>query len=216
MKIVEFKKNIESNDQFIKEHFYICSQSWQNKITRTHYSGKIECDYALLKEGDFENKIVLNEGCGFPIDEILFSPYAEKWITVDFSQEIIKRVNEIIKVFNLKNVEINYGDIRQLQYPNNCFDIILSFSTIDHIWDENERLKTFKEANRVLKPGGIFIISVPVSDKSCFIQLSEHPGSKYYSFERNEIKYLCLINNFIIEKTCEYNTRFGLRCRKKS
>jgi SAM-dependent methyltransferase len=52
-------------------------------------------------------------------------------------------------------------DGTQLEFPSDSFDIVFSFSSIEHFGGENYSgaLKSLKEMERVLKPGGIAIVA---------------------------------------------------------
>lgn len=75
-----------------------------------------------------------------------------------------------------KRVSYIYGDLRELDFKDNCFDEVVSLSTIEHIgmdnsiYSDNEAfqekknldfLKAVSEFKRVTKPGGKVYISVP-------------------------------------------------------
>ena len=60
---------------------------------------------------------------------------------------------------------ITQGDIRKLPYSDDSFDLLLDFSTIDHVPPED--LPTvIREYCRVCKPSGKFTIIVWLSDKN--------------------------------------------------
>jgi SAM-dependent methyltransferase len=50
-------------------------------------------------------------------------------------------------------------DISRLTFPNESFDLIISSAVLEHVPDLHA---AFKETERVLKPGGIHLFSVPV------------------------------------------------------
>ena len=52
-------------------------------------------------------------------------------------------------------------DATKLEFPSENFDIAFSFSSIEHFGGENHSrsLKSMKEIERVLKPGGIAVIT---------------------------------------------------------
>lgn len=52
-------------------------------------------------------------------------------------------------------------DGRALSYPNGQFDIVYSMSVVEHIEGEAQDTKVVSEIERVLKPGGQLVISVP-------------------------------------------------------
>jgi len=51
------------------------------------------------------------------------------------------------------------GEITALPYGDGAFDLVLACDVIEHV--ENDRL-AFAELTRVLKPGGVFVFSVPL------------------------------------------------------
>ncbi|MEJ2250827.1 MAG: class I SAM-dependent methyltransferase [Candidatus Lokiarchaeota archaeon] len=51
-------------------------------------------------------------------------------------------------------VEIKTGDMRELPFPNETIDVVVSSIAIHNIHEKEEREKVFKEINRVLKPNG--------------------------------------------------------------
>lgn len=51
-------------------------------------------------------------------------------------------------------VEIRDCDARKLDFPNECFDVVLSASALHNIRDKSERDGAIREIMRVLKPGG--------------------------------------------------------------
>lgn len=63
-------------------------------------------------------------------------------------------------VINLKsqNLSIKHGDVYNLSFASNSFDIVLASEVLEHLKDD---LKGLKEIYRVLRPGGLLLISVP-------------------------------------------------------
>ena len=50
------------------------------------------------------------------------------------------------------------GNVQNIDFPANYFDVVTCFETIEHV-DSQE--KAFMELQRVLKPGGLLIVSSP-------------------------------------------------------
>lgn len=60
---------------------------------------------------------------------------------------------------------VKKGDVRKLKYKNECFDVVTCISTLEHIPSPE---KAAKEMLRVLKKGGVLIISHPYNSKTHF------------------------------------------------
>jgi SAM-dependent methyltransferase len=52
-------------------------------------------------------------------------------------------------------------DARSLEYPDSEFDIVYSMSVVEHIEGEEGDSRAVRELLRVLKPGGLLVLSVP-------------------------------------------------------
>lgn len=75
---------------------------------------------------------------------------------VDISKEVVKRAKKNFgKKIDPRHMKI--GDVRDLPFKDNTFNVVWSYGTIEHI---RENQKACAEAFRVLKPGGIFITGV--------------------------------------------------------
>jgi SAM-dependent methyltransferase len=83
------------------------------------------------------------------------------------------------------------GDIRSLPYSNNFFDVVLDFSTIDHISNYNTALT---EYNRVLKSGGTIINTFWGSETEMYNELK----NQYYF---NITSYYSALNALFTEVT---------------
>ena len=56
-------------------------------------------------------------------------------------------------------------DITNIEYPDNSFDVILCNHVLEHVPDDRKALREF---HRVLSPGGLGMIQVPVTDPATF------------------------------------------------
>lgn len=102
--------------------------------------------------------VILDVGCGGGININRMAKTAKKVYGIDYSIESVKlsrKVNE--KLIDYGQVEIQEGNVKNLPFEDNTFDIVTAFETV-YFWPDIE--KCFGEVKRVLKPGGIFLIGM--------------------------------------------------------
>lgn len=62
-----------------------------------------------------------------------------------------------------------HEDVQQLSYPDHCFDLVTHTEVLEHVADDH---RAFSELNRVLKPGGRMIFTVPFSGRPDTVERS--------------------------------------------
>jgi len=107
---------------------------------------------AELREGER----VLDLGSGAGIDVFLAAnkvgPNGHV-IGVDMVEEMVEKANRMAKEYGYENVEFRVGEIEDLPVEDGSIDVIISNCVINLSPD---KLRAYREAYRVLKPGGGF------------------------------------------------------------
>ncbi|MEQ9098774.1 MAG: class I SAM-dependent methyltransferase [Imperialibacter sp.] len=108
--------------------------------------------YIVAKDYVKGNMLELGCGEGRGVKELM--PLVEKYTALD-------KIGEIVEKLQRENPK---GDFRQAVFPpfsgleDNAFDSIVTFQVIEHITDDELFLK---EMARVLKPGGVALLTTP-------------------------------------------------------
>lgn len=95
---------------------------------------------------------MLEIGCSAGYGTQLLAQYAREVTAVDIDAEAIEHAA------SSSNITFLLVDGRELPFPDKFFDAVVSFEVIEHVKDPHRFLQEIK---RVIKPGGIVILSTP-------------------------------------------------------
>ena len=117
-----------------------CSDNYvfQRSVLAYHSAAKIV-------KGDI---LEIGTGSGYGVE--ILAPKATRYISID------KKLPK--SILQLDNVEYYDMTVPPIEFENGSFDAVVSFQVIEHI---DEDLEFVREVARVLRPGGIFVISTP-------------------------------------------------------
>lgn len=121
----------------------------QGKIRLEHYHR-----YAIALDL-VEGKDVLDVACGEGYGSFSIASVARSVVGVDISDETIKHASV---TYQQSNLTFCQGSAVALQFADASFDVVVSFETIEHLAEQAQMLM---EINRVLRPGGVLVISSP-------------------------------------------------------
>jgi len=112
--------------------------------------------YEFVKKYLKPDFIVLDAACGTGYGTDILSNSVKKVIGLEISEHALNWAKEHYKN---SNIEFKQTDLnKSLDLPDNYFDTVVSFETLEHVENQENMLGEFK---RVLKPGGLLIISSP-------------------------------------------------------
>ena len=112
-------------------------------------------EYAAIKKGDH----VLDLGSGAGNDCFVARTLTGETGSVtglDFTEEMLAKARINLEKTGYKNISFVNGDIENMPFEDNTFDVIISNCVLNLVPDKE---KAFSEIFRVLKPGGHFCIS---------------------------------------------------------
>lgn len=143
------------NQQVIK-HKQSYAASWSDKAA---IDLEIREILKYLENGDF----VLDVGCANGYSTIHFAIYKKiRVMGLDYLPNMIEQARELLKQMSDKlsgSVVFEVGDVMTLKLEENIFDKVLLKRVIANLGDYDEQLKGARECIRVLKPGGLLLIS---------------------------------------------------------
>jgi 2-polyprenyl-3-methyl-5-hydroxy-6-metoxy-1,4-benzoquinol methylase len=156
--------------------FYEHEIEWSDKhVSRLwNYYSKIPFDPDIYFSHRFGRKILIQSGLpldeeinlldfgcgpGYMLDHIRELHANWKYTGIDFSENSVNSIQERAAhnkffrgAFEVKNLPTHM--------PDSCFDVILLIEVIEHLTDRYLE-ETIKEAKRLLKTGGVVVISTP-------------------------------------------------------
>jgi SAM-dependent methyltransferase len=109
----------------------------------------------LIAQQHVRGARVLDVASGEGYGSHLLSSHALSVVGVDLSANAVAHAASRYKAANLRYVAASCVDVPE---PDSSFDVIVSFETIEHILEHEAFLR---EVDRLLAPGGLFIISSP-------------------------------------------------------
>jgi ubiquinone/menaquinone biosynthesis C-methylase UbiE len=134
------------------------------KFTGERYVPEVEGEIRLehlhrylfvLSKMDLSDKIVLDIASGEGYGSNMLAKKAMKVVGIDIAEDTIEYAK---KKYQSQNIDFRVGDICKIPLPDKSIDLIVSFETIEH-HDQHEVM--MGEFKRVLKDGGVLIISSP-------------------------------------------------------
>lgn len=141
----------------VKQQFGAVAEAYVNSAF--HASGP---DLALLVETcNFTGEeLVIDMGCGPGHTAIACARRACRVIGVDVTPEMVVAATALANQKSLTNVEFRVGDVESLPFVSGSVDVVTSRVSAHHYANV---AKALQEAYRILKPGGLLLVSDTVA-----------------------------------------------------
>lgn len=129
----------------------------------------------------------------------LFASYGYETEGIDLDPEQVEMANHF-GARHQQNLNVNIGDMTQLNYPENSFDCIYSYNSVFHM-KKSDVNKAITEMKRVLKPDGLMFVNfLSVDDFRCgegpslgnnqYEQMDDEPViHSYYDYKEADVLF---------------------------
>jgi tRNA (uracil-5-)-methyltransferase TRM9 len=133
--------------------FDAIAPAWYNFRHYTIFKTELEALSERWGKGD-----LLNLGCGHGAD---FLPFKDNFglFGVDYSTGMLDSARRFAEKHGFQ-AKLAQADLRQLPYPDACFDWAIAVASLHHLKGHSAQLNALGELRRVLKPGGEAFITV--------------------------------------------------------
>ena len=101
----------------------------------------------VLKIGEVEGKTLLDIGAG-PLANIATRDFNCQVTNIDISERALREAKAEASAEVRRKIRFEKEDATALSYPDNAFDIVVSYGTLHHV-DAEKRGDFIEEANRV-------------------------------------------------------------------
>jgi len=146
-------KRIKKDDPFIQKSISLIAKSsnisyetaelifeiglefWKNPYHTIEYLLIKSIDSRLSRMVVRQGDSVLNVGCGYPINEIILSSWgAKKIVGIDTDESVVKEGEEVLDELKMNRVKLYVVDALEVSqyFPKESFDVVVSFSAIEH------------------------------------------------------------------------------------
>lgn len=101
---------------------------------------------------DYPHQTILDLGCGTGLNVELLTNQGYRTVGIEFNSEGLKAISR-----SLPGTGLVQANATRLPLRSNVFDVAMLLDILEHVDDKS----TVRELQRVLRPGGIAVITVP-------------------------------------------------------
>jgi len=171
---------------------------------------------SILENIDLElkaNDIVLEIGTGTGMISFSICSKVSSIIATDLSPEMIRIAKQKQEETNIKNIDFQIQDSYHLSFADKSFDIVIASNLLHLLYDP---AKPVKEAKRVMKDGGVFIVPTFCVGENIKSRIIDVVGRVFFGFRIvnkwsiESFKSMLTNNGLLIKKALKIEGRFPL------
>lgn len=132
-----------------------------HSVATLHWSRQYELPWALDVSNLHRSDTVLDAGCGYSSFKLALAKRVRRVIGIDLILDSLKRAAHMCDYLDINNVELHHSDIATYQAVYE-FDKIFCLSVLEHIPNDRDRAACLTNMIRLLRPGGMMVISYDV------------------------------------------------------
>jgi SAM-dependent methyltransferase len=133
--------------------------------------------------GYCDGRDVLEAGCGEGYGADLIADVARTVVGLDYDELTVAHVRACYP-----RVDVRHGNLAALPLADASVDVVVNFQVIEHLWDQPQFVK---ECARVLRPGGVLLMSTP--NRITFSPGRDTPVNPFHTRELNAVELTQLL-----------------------
>ncbi len=136
-------------------------QVWDTIAEQWHQFRQIKFKpvYDFIERYKLKKGKILEVGCGNARNLIPFASAGFECYGVDFSFNMLQKAKEYAKKNHVR-IRLIKAEMTHLPYDDGTFDYILHISSLHTLDSEEKRIMALKEAYKVIKKGGLMLLTV--------------------------------------------------------
>ncbi len=164
---------------------------------------------AVLKHLPKTATRVVDLGCGDGYLSYLMAKSGHIVTSVDLSANRLKKFEQVAKEYHMEQVQ---ADIKRTNLPSAFYDAVVCSEVLEHIEGYEDVLR---EANRILKPGGTFLVTVPYNEQ-LKILICPHCHKPFYrdghvnSFNKKNLAESLAKSGFYVERQTTFRSKLSV------
>jgi SAM-dependent methyltransferase len=182
---------------------------WDDKYSQEHIAGKSSEEFRkqgfwpLLQNYLEKNKRYLDAGCGIGGWILFLKEEGYNVEGIDIAARTVRALTEYDP-----DLTVKVASITAIPYPDESLDGVLAIGTLEYV--DGKVPDALREAHRVLRPGGIFFIEVPIISslrRTFYIPLKRleklfkqgqgrKPTFSNYLFDHQELRHMLTAAGF--------------------